>query len=226
MACTATATRSVKQEVVDTLEMKEYVEVITSPDWPNIFYAVRPRTTIASDFQSILCTLREKAIHALWYTASHWMYVLTFMHISIINLEMDHIILQVLLDYRLFGMFHSNTPEHNKQVILKSLMLPDGVVRVVFATIALGMGVHLRDVDNIIHYGAPCSVEDYFQESGRGGWSGGDAVSTILWKPVDCPLRKQPVSMRDHEFIAIRYHSMSKKMAFKSFQCPIQYQTK
>ena len=28
MACTATATRSVKQEVVDTLEMKEYVEVI------------------------------------------------------------------------------------------------------------------------------------------------------------------------------------------------------
>ena len=64
MACTATATRSVKQEVVDTLEMKEYVEVITSPDRPNIFYAVRPRTTIASDFQSILCTLWEKAIHA------------------------------------------------------------------------------------------------------------------------------------------------------------------
>ena len=31
-------------------------------------------------------------------------------------------------------------------------MLPDGVVRVAFATIALGMGVHLRDVDNMGHH--------------------------------------------------------------------------
>ena len=82
-------------------------------------------------------------------------------------------------------------------------MFPDGVVRVVFDSIALDMGVHLRDVDNLIHYGAPRSVEDYFQESGRGGRSGGDAVSTIFWKPVDCPLRKEPVSIRDHELIAI-----------------------
>ena len=209
MACTATATRSVKQEVVDTLEMKEYVEVITSPDRPNIFYAVRPRTTIASDFQSILCTLREKAIHAprvLIYCQSLDVCADLYAHFHYKLGDGSYYPpgSPQISDYRLFGMFHSNTPEHNKQVILKSLMLPDGVVRVVFATIALGMGVHLRDVDNIIHYGAPCSVEDYFQESGRGGQSGGDAVSTILWKPVDCPLRKQPVSMRDHELIAIR----------------------
>ena len=48
-------------------------------------------------------------------------------------------------DNRLFGIFHANTPEHNKEVILKSLDDPNGVVRVVFATVALGMGINLQD---------------------------------------------------------------------------------
>ena len=53
-----------------------------------------------------------------------------------------------------------------------------GVVRIVFATIALGMGVNLLDVNTVIHYGAPRSIDDYFQESGRGGRSGGDLLCT------------------------------------------------
>ena len=40
-------------------------------------------------------------------------------------------------DNRLFAMFHSNTPEHNKHVVLQSMVKSDGVVRVVFATTAL-----------------------------------------------------------------------------------------
>ena len=34
---------------------------------------------------------------------------------------------------------------------------------------ALGMGVHMTDVTTIVHYGAPSSIDDYFQSSGRGG---------------------------------------------------------
>ena len=109
-----------------------------------------------------------------------------------------------LNDYRLFGMYHANMPQHNKDVILKSLLVPDGVVRVVFAIVALGMGVDLRDVNSIIHCGPPNSLEDYFQESGRGGRSGEDAVSTIFWKPADCPVKKQPTTIRDHELITVR----------------------
>ena len=80
---------------------------------------------------------------------------------------------------------HPNTTQHNKDVILRSLLDADGVVRVVFATIALGMGINVQDVNTIVQYGAPQNLEDYFQESGRGGRSGGDAESTIYWTPVD-----------------------------------------
>ena len=109
-----------------------------------------------------------------------------------------------LSDYRLFGMYHSNTPQYNKDVILKSLTQPDGVVRIVFATVALGMGVNLCDVNTIIHYGAPNSIEDYFQESVRGRRSGDDAQSIVYWKPIDCPVRQNSVTTRDREVAHVR----------------------
>ena len=73
--------------------------------------------------------------------------------------DSDHI-----SDYRLFGMFHSSICQQNKDVILNSLQVPDGVVCVMFVTIAPGMGIN---INTVIHYGAPQSLEDYFQESGR-----------------------------------------------------------
>ena len=52
-------------------------------------------------------------------------------------------------------MFHAGTPAYNKEVILSSLEDSCGVVRIVFATIALGMGVNVAGLNTIWHYGAP-----------------------------------------------------------------------
>ena len=208
MACTATITKSDKSEVLRNLEMEGCVEVSTSPDRPNIFYEVKGRTTLEADLDHVLSSLRMKAVAAprvLIYCQSLDVCAELYAHFhyeigdsSYYPPGSPH-----LSDYRLFGMFHANTPQHNKDVILQSLLHPDGVVRVVFATVALGMGVNLQ-VNTIINYGAPKSLDDYFQESGRGGRSGDDAVSTIYWKPVDCRVSKKPVTPRDHELIAVR----------------------
>ena len=82
---------------------------------------------------------------------------------------------------RLIGMFHSRTTEHNKKVLLNNITVPEGTIRVVFATSALGMGVHLVGVNTILHYGAPRSIDEYFQGSGRGGRSGEKARSIVFW---------------------------------------------
>ena len=92
-------------------------------------------------------------------------------------------------DNQLFGMFHSNTTPHNKDVIMKSMQKEDGVVRIVLATIALGMGVNFVGLNTIYHYGAPRSIDDFFQESGRAGRSGSQATSVVYWKPPDAPLK-------------------------------------
>ena len=52
-------------------------------------------------------------------------------------------------------MYHSNTTHHLKETVIENLGVPDGVVGVAFANIALGMGVDFKDINAIIHYGAP-----------------------------------------------------------------------
>ena len=57
----------------------------------------------------------------------------------------------------------------------------DGEVRIVIATSALGMGVNIRDIERIIHYGIPCDMEEYVQEIGRSGRDGRRAIATLLY---------------------------------------------
>ena len=58
----------------------------------------------------------------------------------------------------------------------------------VFATMALGVGVNFVALNTIYHYGAPRTIDDFFQESGRAGRSGAQAKSVVYWKPSDAPL--------------------------------------
>ena len=95
---------------------------------------------------------------------------------------------------------HSTT----KYVITREFLNPNGAVRVVFATIALGMGVDFKGVNNVIHYGAPSSIKDYYQESGRVGRSGVCARSTVYWMPSDCPRVKEPITMHQREMNNVR----------------------
>lgn len=208
-ACTATATKSDKVEVLESLEMRGCVEVSASPDRPNIFYAVMPRTTVEGDLDELLSALRKNTIttpRVIVYcpTRKEVAELYAHFHFDLGESSYHPPGAPHLCENRIIGMFHSDTPQNNKDVILQSLLNPEGVVRVVFGTVALGMGVNLKDVNTI---GAPSSIEAYFQESGRGGRSGGDATSTVYWKPGDCPKSsKDPVTVRDREVLAVRMY--------------------
>lgn len=209
MSCTATATKSVRDEVISLLDMKGCEVIRTCPDRPNIFDAVKPRTEIELDLSSLINSLRideNNAARVIVYCPSLNMcsdLYATFHY----ELGLDSYYppgSQHTSQNRLFGMYHSNTPQYNKDVILKSMEKLEGVVRIVFATVALGMGVNLKGVNKIIHYGAPRSIDDYFQESGRGGRTGCKSESIIYWTPIDCPRTKDPKTVCEHEVNAVR----------------------
>ena len=70
----------------------------------------------------------------------------------------------------------------------------NGEVEVVVATHAFGMGIDRADVRCIAHLAPPGSVEAYYQEAGRAGRDGEDAVCTLLVSPGDMALRRHLIA--------------------------------
>ena len=155
--------------------MIKYDIVSLSLNRQNIMYEVKRRAADPTlDFAELLSTLQERLIS----TPRVNVYCRTLMLCADLftNFSYEMGSMQYyppgapeMSDNRLFGMFHASTPQHSKDVITKSLLDPKGVVRVVFASVAMGMGIDLQGVNTIIHYGAPSSIEDYLLP---GKWEG------------------------------------------------------
>ena len=205
--------------------------ICASPNRPNIYYEVVDRNDISQDMSQLASRLKVTKVampktliycRSLNLCSDLYEFFLAFLgNDSYYPQGADQI-----SNNRLFGMFHAQTMPHNKQVIMDSMLRVDGLVRVVFATIALGMGVNLVGVNNVIHYGAPSSMEDYFQESGRAGRAGDAAKSTIYWKRIDAPKKQNLLNPRNAELAAVRQYlendsECRRQQLLKYFDCTI-----
>ena len=86
---------------------------------------------------------------------------------------------------RLFSLFHAHTIRSMKLRVISQLTCPDGFLRVVFATTALGMGVSTFNVRHIVHISPPFTLEAYFQEVGRAGRDGSPSTAVLYFDNSD-----------------------------------------
>ncbi len=203
IALTATVTDVVLLSVIKSLNMIDCCVISESPNRPNIMYSVHRSSNLEEDFASVVEDLAKNSVKAkrlIVYCRSLDMCANLYAHFHLTLGDNSYYPpgSPKLSDCRLFGMYHSKTPQHNKDVIITSLTSVGGVIRVVFATMALGMGIDCVGLTQTIHYGAPWSIDNYFQECGRSGRGGELSTSTIYWKPLDVPQRK------DHDYKTLR----------------------
>ena len=80
------------------------------------------------------------------------------------------------------AMFHKCTLQSLKTSIQESLDHDDGINRVLFCTKSLGMGIDMKCVDLVVHYGVPEDTATFLQETGRVGRNPGSQAHSLLIK--------------------------------------------
>jgi ATP-dependent DNA helicase RecQ len=78
----------------------------------------------------------------------------------------------------------------DEQRVLVQDAFAAGSLPVVCATNAFGMGIDRPDLEAVVHYAIPGSIEAYYQEIGRAGRDGRSATATLLWDEADVATRQ------------------------------------
>jgi ATP-dependent DNA helicase RecQ len=84
--------------------------------------------------------------------------------------------------------YHAGLPEETRTRVQDAFAA--GALRVVCATNAFGMGIDRPDIEAVVHYEVPGSLEAYYQEIGRAGRDGRPAEVTLLWSYADVHTRE------------------------------------
>ena len=87
---------------------------------------------------------------------------------------------------RLIDMFHMKTTDCVKESICKSYHDQYGSLRVVLCTTSFSMGLDVKGVNTVVHYGLDNDLEDYIQETGRAGRNPNDKCHAVLMKYKRC----------------------------------------
>ena len=188
LAMTATASRSDIQCIQDSLGLKNCKSIVGNPDRKNIFYKKTFRTGKDMDStQAILIPIAK----ALLNQKTDYPVTIVYLPLRLCGFAykiFEHVlgVEQYFPSYslsvpanRLFAQFHAPQTNEMKEEILKQLSSGRSVVRVLFATVAIGMGVDIPNIRQVVHIGPPYTVKAYFQETGRAGRDGKPSVAHL-----------------------------------------------
>jgi ATP-dependent DNA helicase RecQ len=209
LALTATANKVDRKYIKDSLGLKKCCEVTANPDRKNIFLEKYFRD--GPDMDATEGILKPIAQNLLLHKLS---YPLTIIYLRLKWCGFAYRLFEYILgvhqyfpegsdakpENRLFAQYHAPQTNSMKDQILKQLRLPTSKVRVVFATVAMGMGVDIPSIRNIIHISPPYTIRELFQEVGRAGRDGKPSKTTLYYNNKDIGKNKRQMQdeVRDY----------------------------
>lgn len=90
--------------------------------------------------------------------------------------------------------FHKDYTEAMKTHVITELKKENPTLRLIFATVALGMGLDARCITRIIHCRPPTTIEKYLQEIGRACRTGDKCIALLYLNNNDIAKNRKGVS--------------------------------
>lgn len=170
LALTATAPRTVINDIQETLHLKDNVMLDrTDPNRSNIFYHIMEIHPQEKDDQ-LISLLADYPMPAVIYFSSKKQAD------SVSQLISERTQLKV-------DTYHADRSSEDRTTIQRQFL--SNKLDVICATSAFGMGINKENIRSIIHYHLPNTVEEYIQEVGRAGRDGKQSMATLLYSYTD-----------------------------------------
>ena len=202
LALTATSTAAVKRDIMSVLQLSESdTDIIAqSADRPNIFLEMRKK--INKEYEKELGWLFEYLKSNGKKSKKIILYCRSIDTVSEIFITMkDSLGKSAYIDEiersenLIVEMYHKCTDESSKERILDEFSSASSNIRCLIATVALGMGLDIKDIDIIIHIGCPKSVISFWQETGRCARDGRQGFSLVLYDNFTASLKSTDKNM-------------------------------
>lgn len=192
IALTASATLTVKKDIIEKLLLKAPQIFVKSFSRPNLSYSVRfaeNKTEIATHI------LKSVPGSSILYVRSRkgTKEVANILNTSGISAHF----------------YHAGLDNKTKDMRQQDWMA--GKTRVMVATNAFGMGIDKPDVRSVIHLDLPENLENYYQEAGRAGRDEHKAYTVLLVQENDIKtlLERAEIAYPPVEFIRRVYQSLA-----------------
>ena len=173
MALTATAVGAVRDDIDKVLGLREPFVALNSCDRPNLRVdavdeEAQPTST---DFKLIADAARDANGSVIVYCPSVRETELLSEALRAKFVSSDSV-----------GVYHARLSPAAEKTHMDFLV---DAVKVVAATVAFGMGIDKPDIRLVVHYGAPKTMEEYYQQVGRAGRDGLPSECLMLYGDND-----------------------------------------